>query len=156
MKWKLIVENTIDLDGLVLNIVDDDLVEEGIGRLISFAALAGLLGSAGMVEGAELERNMQKFVRGSLKERATLIVPGKPVTITRSELKDILEKSRAEQAEKKVGEWKESAAINVVARTLYMEARGEGDEGLKMVMTVIWNRSSGDKEEFAPECLRPS
>ena len=90
MKWKLIVENTIDLDGLVLNIVDDDLVEEGIGRLISFAALAGLLGSAGLVEGAELERNMQKFVRGSLKERATLIVPGKPVTITRSELKDIL------------------------------------------------------------------
>lgn len=156
MKWKLIVENTIDLDGLVLNIVDDDLVEEGIGRLISFAALAGLLGSAEMVEGAELERNMQKFVRGSLKARATLVVPGKPVTITRSELKDILEKSKAEQAEKKVGEWKEADAVNVVARTLYMEARGEGDEGLKMVMTVIWNRSGGDKEEFAPECLRPS
>lgn len=35
-----------------------------------------------------------------------------------------------------------------------MEARGEGATGLNMVMTVIWNRSSGDKEEFAPECLR--
>ena len=97
---------------------------------------------------------MEKFVRGSLKAKATLVVPGKPVTITKSELRDIVEKSRNEQAEKKVGKWKESAAINIVARTLYMEARGEGLYGLNMVMTVIWNRSSGDKEEFAPECLR--
>ena len=156
MKWKLITESNevVDLDNLVLNIVDDDLAEEGVGKLISFAVLSGMLGSAGIVEGAELNRNMEDFVRGSLKAKATLIVPGKPVTITKSEFKDIVEKSKKEQVEKKVGEWKEVAAINVVARTLYMEARGEGDEGLKMVMTVIWNRSSGDKEEFAPECLR--
>ena len=158
MKWKLIAESNevVDLDSLVLNIVDDELAEEGVGKLISFAVLAGMLGSAGIVEGAELDRNMEKFVRGSLKSKATLVIPGKPVTITKSEFRDIVEKSKKEQAEKQVGEWKESAAINVVARTLYMEARGEGDEGLKMVMTVIWNRSSGDKEEFAPECLRQS
>lgn len=159
-KWKEIIDDDgildseLDVDNLVLNIVDDELAEEGVGRLISFAALAGLLGSAGMVKGAELERNMQKFVRGSLKERATLIVPGKPVTISKSQLKDILEKSKTDKADKKVGAWKEVDAVNVVARTLYMEARGEGEDGLKMVMTVIWNRSSGDKEEFASECLR--
>ena len=146
MKWITIesVERTtpIDLDDLVLNIVDDELAEEGVGKLISFAVLAGMLGSAGIVEGAELDRNMEKFVRGSLKSKATLVIPGKPVTITKSELRDIVEQSKKEQAEKKVGEWKEVAAINVVARTLYMEARGEGPNGLNMVMTVIWNRSS--------------
>lgn len=96
MKWKLIVENSepIDLDNLVLNIVDDDLVEEGVGKLISFAVLAGMLGSAGIVEGAELDRNMEKFVRGCLKAKATLIVPGKPVTITKGELRNIVEKSK--------------------------------------------------------------
>lgn len=152
MKWKLITENEemVDLDNLVLNIVDDDLAEEGVGKLISFAVLAGMLSSAGIVEGAELDRNM----RGYLKAKATLIVPGKPVTITKIEFGNIVDKSKKEQAERKVGEWKEADAINVVARTLYMEARGEGSTGLNMVMTVIWNRSSGDKEEFAPECLR--
>ena len=157
MKW-IMIENTerlpIDLDNLVLNIVDDELAEEGIGKLVSYAILSSMLGSAGIVEGAELDKNMESFVRGSLKAKATLIVPGKPLTITKSELRDIVEQSKKEQAEKKVGEWKEAAAINVVARTLYMEARGEGPTGLNMVMTVIWNRSSGDKEEFAPECLR--
>lgn len=56
MKW-ILIESTkgttsIDLDDLVLNIVDDELAEEGAGKLVSFAMLAGMLGSAGMVQGA--------------------------------------------------------------------------------------------------------
>ena len=54
MKWKrLYMEekygNMIDLDNLVLNIVDDELAEEGIGKLISYAILSSILGSAGLV-----------------------------------------------------------------------------------------------------------
>ena len=41
--------NMIDLDNLVLNIVDDELVDEGIGKLISYAILSSILGSAGIV-----------------------------------------------------------------------------------------------------------
>lgn len=55
MKWnRLYMEETknIDLDNLVLNIVDDELVEEGAGKAIAFSVLAFLLGSAGIVEGA--------------------------------------------------------------------------------------------------------
>ena len=56
MKWILIESakgtTSIDLDDLVLNIVDDELAEEGVGILVSFAVLAGMLGSAGMVRGA--------------------------------------------------------------------------------------------------------
>lgn len=44
--------------------------------------------------------------------------------------------------------------MNVVARTLYMEARGEGASGMSMVMTVIWNRAGGDKAKFADVCLK--
>jgi hypothetical protein len=54
MKWKrLYMEekygNMIDLDNLVLNIVDDELAEEGVGKLISYAILSSILGSAGLV-----------------------------------------------------------------------------------------------------------
>jgi hypothetical protein len=54
MKWKRLYmeENAIDLDNLVLNIVDDELVEEGAGKAIAFSVLAFLLSSAGIVEGA--------------------------------------------------------------------------------------------------------
>ena len=155
MKWKLIVEQHIDddaefqladLDGLMLNIVDDDLAEEGLGKLISFGLFAMVLGSSGIVEGAELRKGMADLVKSKQVQQ------GKPVTVTKSEIKDVIE--QAKKPDEKVGNWKKDAAINVVARTLYMEARGEGSIGMNMVMTVIWNRSGGDKEEFAPECLR--
>lgn len=61
MKWKRLYmeerepvpeigeEPQVDLDNLVLNIVDDELAEEGIGKLISYAILSSILGSAGLV-----------------------------------------------------------------------------------------------------------
>ena len=52
MKW-IMIENTerlpIDLDNLVLNIIDDELAEEGVGKLVSYAILSSILGSAGIV-----------------------------------------------------------------------------------------------------------
>ena len=149
MKWNLILERSegqIDLDNLILNIVNDELVEEGACKAIAFGMLAFLLGSANIVEGAEFKKGMLKLVKDKQVEN------GK-VTITKSELEWVIQ-----QAKKKspmVGKWREDYAINIVARTLYMEARGEGDAGLKMVMTVIWNRAGGDKDFFADECLRP-
>lgn len=64
MKWKRIMleENTIDLDNLVLNIVDDELVEEGAGKAIAFGVLAFLLGSSSIVEGAEFKRGILHLV----------------------------------------------------------------------------------------------
>lgn len=67
MKWKrLYMEerygNMIDLDNLVLNIVDDELVEEGVGKAITYGLLAFLLGSSGIVEGAEFKKGMLHLV----------------------------------------------------------------------------------------------
>ena len=64
MKWLLIEESSmnIDLDNLVLNIVDDELVDEGAGKAITFGLLAFILGSSGIVEGAEFKRGMMHLV----------------------------------------------------------------------------------------------
>ena len=40
-----------------------------------------------------------------------------------------------------VGKWELTKAKNLLARTLYMESREDGIEGLNMAMTVIWNRA---------------
>lgn len=82
-------EEPIDLDTLVLNIVDDELVEEGAGKAIAFSILAFLLSSAGIVEGAEFRRGTLKLMKDKQVER------GGKVTITRGELKGIIEKAKA-------------------------------------------------------------
>lgn len=64
MKWKrLQTEENIDLDDLVLNIVSEDVAEEGLGKAIVFGTLAFLLGSANIVEGAEFSKNMERLVK---------------------------------------------------------------------------------------------
>lgn len=45
---------------------------------------------------------------------------------------------------------------NVIAKTLYAEARSEGAEGVKMVAAVIFNRGKGRYESCITECLRKS
>jgi len=77
------------------------------------------------------------------------------VTLTKGDIANAVEKSKKEDATEKIGDWEKAKAINVVARTLYMEARGEGSAGLDMVMTVIWNRAGKNKAHLADVCLKP-
>lgn len=45
--------------------------------------------------------------------------------------------------------------IYIVARTIYLEARGEPYEGKMAVASVIYNRANGNSDEFASVCLAP-
>lgn len=47
------------------------------------------------------------------------------------------------------------ARAGVVANTLYLEARGEGKQGIEAVATVIYNRSKGNPEQFEAVCFKP-
>jgi len=58
------------------------------------------------------------------------------------------------QETKTYGEFSEKKAINVVAKTLYDEARGEDIPGLKAVASVIYNRAGGDPQKFPSVCLK--
>lgn len=48
-----------------------------------------------------------------------------------------------------------NACAGVVADTLYMEARGEGEHGQRAVATVIYNRAHGKAEKMKSVCLKP-
>ena len=43
---------------ILFNIVDDELVEEGLGQVMSLGVLATLLSMAGIVEGATFKREV--------------------------------------------------------------------------------------------------
>ena len=47
------------------------------------------------------------------------------------------------------------ACAGVVADTLYLEARGEGERGLRAVASVIFNRAKRTGKTFEAVCLAP-
>ena len=47
------------------------------------------------------------------------------------------------------------AQAGIIADTLYMEARGEGERGLRAVATVIYNRAKGSAARMEKVCLKP-
>lgn len=125
------------------NEIDVELVEEGFGgQMIQLGLLASVLGFAGIVNASKFKNNVKEA--GKMEERGV---------VDKSELKDIIEDSRPDDYGKMYGEWRRDKAINVIARTLWMEARGEGVRGLNMVMTVIWNRAGGNSDYMVKRCL---
>lgn len=146
MEWKK-YEETPEINDLLINIVDDDIADEGVGKLMAFGTMLFLLGTSGVVNAGQLRHNLEDVVRDKQVQN------GK-VTLTKSEVAKAVEASKTKGADEKVGNWEKAKAMNVVARTLYMEARGEGPVGLDMVMTVIWNRAGGDVANFADVCLK--
>ena len=55
---------------------------------------------------------------------------------------------------RKIGEYSAYQAANIITWTLYKEARGEGETGLRMVASVIYNRANGKKENFVKACIK--
>ena len=54
-----------------------------------------------------------------------------------------------------VGEYNAFQAANIIARTLYAEARNDGlEKGYKPVASVIYNRAKGDPAAFAAVCKK--
>ena len=46
-------------------------------------------------------------------------------------------------------------SIYIVARTIYLEAGGESDDGKLAVASVIYNRANGDVDKLVEVCLKP-
>ena len=54
-----------------------------------------------------------------------------------------------------IGEYTAFQAANIIARTLYAEARNDGVKGMSAVASVIYNRAEEKKEKFTKACLKP-
>lgn len=68
--------------------------------------------------------------------------------ITAADVRTAMDK--ATQDSKTYGGFNSSNAVNIIARTLWGEARGESEAGKKAVASVLWNRA-GQKAENLPK-----
>lgn len=64
--------------------------------------------------------------------------------------------SSAGSSSKNNSEYSDAAIANIIARTIFGEARGEPREGKEYVATVIYNRAGGDVSKFVNVCFAES
>lgn len=107
---------------------DAEQVDEGA---MSNALLAALLAIPGILPAKTIQKSIDN------NQRYEMIV------------KDINNNVRM------IGDYTAFQAANIIARTLYAEARNDGEKGMTAVASVIYNRAKGNKEDFTKVCLKP-
>lgn len=112
-------------------------LKEGIGDIIRLGTLLTLLAVPGILKAEDIKENLPKTVN-----------------ITAQAVSDAI--SKVDIATKTYGGYSASQASNILARTLYMEARSEGTTGIDAVASVILNRAGGKAEKMPYVCLKPS
>lgn len=112
----------------------EEMMEEGIGDFIRLGTLLTLLAVPGILKAEDISQNLPKTDK-----------------ITAQDVTNAIEKVDAKQ--KSYGGYSATQASNIVARTLYMEARSEGTNGLNAVASVIMNRAGKKAENLPGICL---
>lgn len=106
-------------------------VDEGAKEAISAGLLAALLAVPGILPAKTVQKSIDN------NQRYEMVV------------KDLNQNTRM------VGKYTAFQAANIIARTLYAEARNDGKDGMEAVASVIYNRAEGDKTLFTSACLKP-
>lgn len=115
-------------------IESQEQVEEGMGDVIRLGTLLTLLAIPGVIEAKDISEKLPKD------------------KVTAVDVQNSIKKSDNE-AKKTYGGYTQINAANILARTLFAEARGEGEKGIDAVASVILNRSNGKAENFPKVCL---
>lgn len=109
-------------------------VEEGMGDAIRLGALLALLAVPGVSSAEEISKKL----------------PSK-ASIEAIDIRNAMDQAAPK---KTYSGYSIQQAANIVARTLYDEARGEGTNGIDAVASVILNRAGGKVENLPAVCLR--
>ena len=109
---------------------DAEQVDEGAKDVISVGLLATLLAIPGILPA----KTAQKAI--SSNQKYEMIV------------KDINNNVRM------IGDYTAFQAANIIARTLYAEARNDGEKGMNAVASVIYNRADGKINDFVNVCKK--
>ena len=116
------------------NLVDSQKeLDEGIKEVVfSLATLASIFSAEGVVNKTALQHKLEQIPKAELK-------------VSSKAFKDAMKDSTTLKSYNGLNA---TNLMNVVARTLYAEGKGETDEGRSAIASVIWNRAGGDPANF--------
>lgn len=140
------------------NTVDEEIVNDLITTVKKYIGNADKLMDSEFYE-AELNEGVKEVVSAGLLA-ALLAVPGilpaKTVqkSVNNNQKYEMIVKDLNQNA-KMFGNYTALQSSNIIARTLYAEARNDGKVGMEAVASVIYNRAKGNKDNFTKACLKP-
>ena len=108
----------------------DQSLSEGPRQAFSISLLAALLAIPGILPAEAAQNSIDK------NQQYQMIV------------KDLNQNARM------IGNYTALQAANIIARTLYAEARNDGKTGMTAVASVIYNRADGKASDFANVCKK--
>ena len=111
----------------------NETVDESVKGMGMYFILASILALPGIIPQKALADNLSKVGKTQLR-------------IQSPKVQDAIKDSAKDK--RKFGRHTVSDIVNMAARTLYAEARGEGTNGLNAVASVILNRSAGNPEDM--------
>ena len=106
-------------------------LDEGIGNLVKVSAIAAMMAIPNLLQAAPLTKELSKAKQVN-----------KALSVNSPETKQAITKAAIDN--KMIGQMSEINVVNAVAKVLWKEARGEGEEGIKAVASVILNRTGND------------
>lgn len=115
----------------------NEQMNEGVGDFLRLGTLLALLAVPGIMKAEDIKGNLPKASEVTAQTVTNAI-------------------SKVDTAAQTYGGYTASQASNILARTLYMEARSQGTTGMDAVASVILNRAGGKAEKMPYVCLKPS
>ena len=118
---------------------ESENVSESTSGLLSIAALAGLISMSTMCSADQLKTELKS-------------IPAAQLQASSPKVKDAIAKATDG---KSYNGMNSSNIVNAVARTIYAEAKGEGEKGQSAVASVIWNRAGGKADKLIGVISKP-
>lgn len=115
-------------------VMDEEMVAEGLAKALAIGSLLFIPAFASA-----------KDIQDALPKGQT--------EYTKADIKQAMEKAYVLDAS--YGGMLASNVCNIIARTLWAEARGEGREGLEAILSVILNRCGGDANKTVSVIKKP-
>lgn len=114
----------------------EEMLDEGIGDTIRLGTLLTLLAVPGIVNAKDIESNL---VSSSNKAVSSEVVKN---AYSKASIKE------------NYGGFTSIQAANIIAKTLFSEARGEGTRGIDAVASIILNRGNSNPQNYPEVCLK--
>jgi len=118
---------------------NSDDINENTSGMLSIAALASFIAMSSMCSAEQLKTELKS-------------IPSAEMRASSPKVKDAIAKSTAG---KTYNGMNSSNIVNAVARTIYAEAKGEGEKGQSAVASVIWNRAGGKADKLIGVISKP-
>ena len=102
--------------------------------------IAGLMAMSELLPSTALARELANAKRNTpAEQRFTVNSPAAKKAV-----------SKAARGNVMIGKMSKINVVNAIAKVLWREARGEGEDGLRAIASVIWNRAGGNPVNFIP------